>query len=82
LNSKWLILALVEFGRLHVLDPLGHKVSIETSGSFWKKVPNEVWITLSPKEHLNKKYSVKEQFWDRANKLKSVIKEPEDSLYY
>lgn len=60
----------------------GKDVSIETSGSYWKDVPAEVFITLSPKEHLNPKYPVKDIFWDRANELKLVITKPDDFNYY
>ena len=60
----------------------GKDVSIETSGSYWLEVPKEVFITLSPKEHLNSKFPVKEQFWTRANELKIVISMEEDFLFY
>jgi 7-carboxy-7-deazaguanine synthase len=51
----------------------GKQVSIETSGSFWKEISPEAWITLSPKQHINPKYPVKKQFWSRANEVKIVI---------
>ena len=51
----------------------GKDVGIETSGSYWQDVPRDVFITLSPKEHLNPKYPVLDIFWDRANEFKLVI---------
>ena len=60
----------------------GKDVAIETSGSYWLEVPKEVFITLSPKEHLNPKMPVKEQFWTRANELKIVISKVEDFEFY
>tara|TARA_R100000655_G_scaffold84726_1_gene124392 strand:- start:270 stop:908 length:639 start_codon:yes stop_codon:yes gene_type:complete len=60
----------------------GKDVAIETSGAFWLEVPKEVFITLSPKEHLNPKMPVKEQFWTRANELKIVISAVEDFEFY
>ena len=60
----------------------GKDVAIETSGAFWLEVPKEVFITLSPKEHLNPKMPVKEQFWTRANELKIVISAIEDFEFY
>ena len=57
-------------------------ISIETSGSYWKDVHNDVFITLSPKEHLNPKYPVLDIFWKRANELKIVISKVEDFAFY
>ncbi|TAF10460.1 MAG: 7-carboxy-7-deazaguanine synthase QueE [Nostocales cyanobacterium] len=51
----------------------GKQVNIETSGSFWQEISPDVWITLSPKEHINPKYPVISQFWSRANEVKIVI---------
>jgi organic radical activating enzyme len=51
----------------------GKDVGIETSGSYWQDVPRDVFITLSPKEHLNPKYPVLDIFWHRANEFKLVI---------
>ena len=60
----------------------GRKVSIETSGSFWLDLPDEVWITLSPKEHLNSAYPVVEQFWERANEVKIVVAIGNEFAFY
>ncbi len=49
------------------------KVSIETSGAFWREVPQSAWVTLSPKEHINPRYPIKSQMWERANEIKIVI---------
>ncbi|NET57312.1 MAG: 7-carboxy-7-deazaguanine synthase QueE [Symploca sp. SIO2E6] len=51
----------------------GRKVSIETSGTFWREVPQWVWVTLSPKEHVSPQYLVKPRMWQRANEIKLVI---------
>ena len=58
------------------------EVSIETSGSYWKEVPKEVFITLSPKEHISPKYPVRDEFWYRADEFKLVISKDEDFEYY
>tara|TARA_R100000808_G_scaffold8737_1_gene24562 strand:+ start:218 stop:829 length:612 start_codon:yes stop_codon:yes gene_type:complete len=57
-------------------------VSIETSGAFWQPVPDDVWITLSPKEHLNPKMKVAPNIWKRADELKFVFGKPDDIHYY
>ena len=64
------------------LIKLGHKVSVETSGSFLQIIPENVWITLSPKEHLKNRYRVKDYFWNRANEIKLIVAKPEDYFYY
>lgn len=60
----------------------GKQVSIETSGSFWKEVSPEAWITLSPKAHVNSKYPVQSQFWSRANEVKIVIETGKEIDFY
>ncbi|WP_435183311.1 7-carboxy-7-deazaguanine synthase QueE [Cylindrospermopsis raciborskii G7] len=60
----------------------GKQVNIETSGSFWKEVPLSAWITLSPKEHINPKYPVQNQFWSRANEAKIVIETGQEIEFY
>jgi organic radical activating enzyme len=60
----------------------GKQVSIETSGSFWKEISPEAWITLSPKQHINPKYSVQKQFWSRANEVKIVIETGTEIDFY
>ncbi|MFM7365501.1 MAG: 7-carboxy-7-deazaguanine synthase QueE [Cuspidothrix sp.] len=60
----------------------GKQVSIETSGSFWKEIPLSVWITLSPKEHINPKYPVQKQFWSRANEVKIIIETGQEIEFY
>ena len=60
----------------------GKDVSIETSGSYWKDIPKDVFVTLSPKEHLNPKYPILDIFWKRANELKMVITNKEDFNFY
>lgn len=51
----------------------GKQVSIEASGAYWQQVSPSAWITLSPKEHVNSQYPVREIFWQRANEIKLVI---------
>ena len=58
------------------------QVSIETSGSFWQEVSPAAWITLSPKEHINPKYPVQNQFWSRANEVKIIIETGKEIDFY
>jgi 7-carboxy-7-deazaguanine synthase len=58
------------------------QVSIETSGSFWQEVSPAAWITLSPKEHINPKYPVQNQFWSRANEVKIIIETGKEMDFY
>ncbi|MBO3459541.1 7-carboxy-7-deazaguanine synthase QueE [Aetokthonos hydrillicola Thurmond2011] len=60
----------------------GKDVSIETSGSFWQEISQQAWITLSPKQHINPKYRVKQEFWHRANELKIVISTGKELDFY
>lgn len=60
----------------------GRKVSIETSGSYWQQVSEEVFITLSPKEHISPKYPVLDGFWKRANEFKLVISDGTELEHY
>jgi 7-carboxy-7-deazaguanine synthase len=60
----------------------GRQVSVETSGSFWQPIPDGVWMTLSPKEHLNPRYPVQPQIWQRANEVKLVISSGEELRFY
>ena len=64
------------------LEANGHRVFLETSGSFWKELPDNSWITLSPKEHLNSKFKVDKRFWERADEIKLVISSEKDFKYY
>lgn len=67
---------------VNVLKNNDKQVHIETSGSFWQEIPKEVWVTLSPKMHLNLRYPVKQQFWARANEIKIVISDGEELDLY
>jgi len=60
----------------------GRAVSIETSGSFWLPIPNQAWVTLSPKAHVGPRYLVKPQLWQRANEVKLVISTGEELNFY
>lgn len=57
-------------------------VSIETSGIRYSGAITNEWVTLSPKEHLNKTALVNEQLAQRANELKIVIAKEADFNYY
>jgi organic radical activating enzyme len=57
-------------------------VSIETSGSYWLDVPKEVFVTLSPKQHISPDYPVEENFWQRANEVKIVISKGDEFDFY
>ena len=45
-------------------------------------LPKNVWITLSPKEHLNQKFPIDKRFWERANEIKFVISKKDDFEFY
>lgn len=60
----------------------GRQVSIETSGAFWKNIPQSAWVTLSPKEHVNPRYPVKPEMWHRANEIKIVIATGKELDFY
>lgn len=57
-------------------------VAIETSGAFYVHINDNVWITLSPKQHLNGKYPVMPFLWDRANEVKIVISSGNELDFY
>ena len=60
----------------------GHQPFIETSGAYWMDLPENVWITLSPKEHLNQKFPIDKRFWKRADEIKFVISKKDDFEFY
>lgn len=59
----------------------GHFVSIETSGVRYQEVPDNVWVTLSPKTHETGK-AVARDHWFSASELKIVIQSVADFEYY
>lgn len=66
-----------------LLLELGEKtVGIETSGIKYSDALTDEWITLSPKEHLNKKAPVDRQIAQRANELKLIVSEESDFGHY
>lgn len=67
---------------VQVLLEFGKQVSIETSGSYWQEILPQAWITLSPKQHVNPKFPVQEQFWGRANEIKLVISTGDELEFY
>lgn len=64
------------------IEKTNRAVSIETSGSFWQPISSSVWVTLSPKEHLNSHYPVVDQMWERASEIKLVIETGAELKYY
>lgn len=60
----------------------GRSVNIETSGAFWQDVPLATWITLSPKQHINPKFPVQTEFWQRADEIKLIISTGEEVEFY
>lgn len=57
-------------------------VHIETSGAYWLPLPAPVWITLSPKQHLNHRFPVQPQFWAEASEIKLVIATGDEISFY
>ena len=59
----------------------GKRVFIETSGTAWKELPPEVWITLSPKDNVSK-LKTKKEAWEDADEIKFIVscKSPMESL--
>ena len=64
------------------IEATGRTVSIETSGSFWQEISNSVWVTLSPKHHVNPKYPVVPFMWKRASEIKLVIETGKELEFY
>lgn len=60
----------------------GKAVSLETSGAFWQDLQPEVWVTVSPKEHVSPRYPVHEAMWQRANEIKIVICDGTELAFY
>lgn len=60
----------------------GKNVHIETSGSFYKRINDLAWITLSPKTHVNRHYPVRPELWTRANEVKLVIADGTEVDFY
>ena len=60
----------------------GRMVSIETSGSFIQDIPDEVWVTLSPKDNVSPKFQSKIEMWERANELKIIVCLGNEYQYY
>jgi len=61
---------------------MGKIVSVETSGSYWQEVSDQVWVTLSPKEHISPKFPVLDNYWKRANEFKLVVFDGTELDYY
>jgi organic radical activating enzyme len=64
-----------------ILDT-GRRVHVETSGAFWLQLPEQVWVTLSPKNHVSSFYPVHPRMWSRANELKIVISDGTEIDFY
>lgn len=52
---------------------VGRRVHVETSGSNYIALPDEVWITLSPKDTVSPRHPALDSAWARANEIKIVI---------
>ena len=50
----------------------GKRIFIETSGTAWRELPPEVWITLSPKNGVSK-LQTKQEAWDYADEIKFIV---------
>ena len=65
-----------------ILDT-GRRVHVETSGAFWlERLPDQLWVTLSPKNHVSSLYPVHSRMWSRANELKIVIIDGTEIEFY
>lgn len=64
------------------IESSDRSVSIETSGSYWQDISSSTWVTLSPKEHLNRSFPVISQWWQRANEIKLVISTGQELTFY
>ena len=60
----------------------GRMVSIETSGSYFKEIPDDVWVTLSPKDNVSPKFPSTIEMWERANELKIIVCLGNEYQYY
>ena len=67
---------------INTIEATGRTVSIETSGSFWQPISDSVWVTLSPKHHVNPKYPVVPLMWKRASEIKLVIETGKELEFY
>ncbi|MEM9215782.1 MAG: 7-carboxy-7-deazaguanine synthase QueE [Cyanobacteria bacterium P01_F01_bin.150] len=67
---------------INAIETSDRQVSIETSGSRWQSVNDTVWLTLSPKEHVNQKFPVIPKLWSRANEIKLVISDGRELEFY
>ena len=88
LKTKQIVISggepLIHRGILGLIDSLlakNYRVYVETSGSHWQDLPESVWITLSPKEHISQ-YPTDDRFWARANEIKIVISTGQELEYY
>lgn len=60
----------------------GYKVNVETSGIKSLECLDNVWVTLSPKEHLTDKGKLDQNLLRKINELKIVISSLADFNYY
>jgi 7-carboxy-7-deazaguanine synthase len=60
----------------------GKLVSVETSGTFLREIPRDVWVTFSPKDHVSRHYKSVSDFWGRSNEIKIVISDPGEFELY
>jgi 7-carboxy-7-deazaguanine synthase len=67
---------LIEF--LELATNYGFKVQIETSGTHYKKLPDDIWVTVSPK--INMKREVDPRMLYAANEIKMPIGKESDII--
>lgn len=60
----------------------GYKVNVETSGIKYLECLDNVWVTLSPKEHLTDNGKIDSGILKRVNELKIVVSSLDDFSYY
>jgi organic radical activating enzyme len=70
---------LVQRETLHVIDALrrdGRRVHIESNGTIFTELPDDVWLTVSPKERVDPRMA------QRANEVKLIVdgRVPEEHL--
>jgi organic radical activating enzyme len=60
----------------------GHRVHVETSGSNFIVLPDDVWVTLSPKDTVSPSHPALSSAWERANEIKIVISDGSEVEFY
>ncbi|MFM6836849.1 MAG: 7-carboxy-7-deazaguanine synthase QueE [Dolichospermum sp.] len=72
-----------EFTKLVVeLKNKEKNISVETSGIKNLPILSDVWVTLSPKEHISNNGRVDQEVFRNINELKLIVSNPQDIKYY